>query len=150
MHCGSLCQSWRVAKALPNMVSEVKFLFCNSTSYTAMFRIMQSSMVKALCFLSQRLPVQNQSMRFCTSGVCARILFKSSEAKPSLSSRHGGLPPRGQLLLLLNLQTCLVLPYSVRSSGTLRKSTFLAFFCQTPAASAVTAQTRIVNVQCLI
>ncbi len=73
-----------------------------------MFQIMLSSLglaVRAVRFVSERLPVQIQTVRFCLSGLCARILFKSSEAKPSLSSRHAGLSPRRQLLLLLNLQT---------------------------------------------
>ena len=61
------------------------------------------SVVRALRFLSERLPVPIQTARFCPSGVSALNLFISSEAKACLSSRHAGLPPRGKNLLLLKL-----------------------------------------------
>ena len=72
-----------------------------------MFRIMISqigshgSVVRALRLISERLPVLIQPVRFCPSGISAPTLFKSSETKPALTGRRGGLPPRGQLLLLL-------------------------------------------------
>jgi hypothetical protein len=46
-----------------------------------------------------------QTARFCPSGTSAPTFFKSSEAKPSLSSRHGGLHPRGHLCLPYIVQT---------------------------------------------
>ena len=54
------------------------------------------SVVRVLRLISVRLPVQIQPVCFCpsASGVSAPALFKSSEAKPAPSSRHGGLPPR--------------------------------------------------------
>ena len=73
-----------------------------------MFQIMLSeicsrgSMVRALRFISERLPVLIQTARFCPSGTSAPTpsLFKSSEAKPSLSIRPIGLPPRVEICLL--------------------------------------------------
>ena len=71
-----------------------------------MFHIMLSeicsrgSMVRALRFKSERLPVLIQTARFCPSGTSAPTLFKSSEAKPSLSIRPVGLPPRAEICLL--------------------------------------------------
>jgi len=65
-----------------------------------MFRIMLcriwscGSVVRALRLISERLPVLIQAVRFCPSGLCAPTLFKSSETKPALTSRRGGLPPR--------------------------------------------------------
>ena len=65
-----------------------------------MFRIIicricnRGSMVRALCLISERLPVQIQEVCFCPSGLCAPTLFKSSETKPALTRRRGGLPPR--------------------------------------------------------
>ena len=70
--------------------------FCNSTTYTTLFRIMSSqihslgSMVRALRFVSERLPVLIQEVRFCPSGVSAPTLFKSSETKLALTGRRGG------------------------------------------------------------
>ena len=71
-----------------------------------MFHIMLSeicsrgSMVRAVRFKSERLPVLIQTARFCPSGTSAPTLFKSSEAKPSLSIRPVGLPPRAEICLL--------------------------------------------------
>ena len=62
------------------------------------------SVVRAVHFLSERLLVLIQTARFCPSGKSALTLFKSSETKPSLSSRHCGLPPRGQLCLPYTVQ----------------------------------------------
>ena len=65
-----------------------------------MFRIMlcricnHGSVVRALRLISERLPVLTQAVCFCPSGLCARILFKSSETKPALTSRRGGLLQR--------------------------------------------------------
>ena len=65
-----------------------------------MFRIMLcricscGSLVRALCLISERLPVLIQAVCFCPSGLCAPNHFKSSETKPTLTSRRGGLPPR--------------------------------------------------------
>ena len=86
------------------------------------------SMVSSLHFETERLPVQIQAMRFCTGGACARIFFFFSAAKPSFSSRHGDLPPRGQLLLFLLTLDC-------TNSGTLVETPPRAFFCQTYASS---------------
>ena len=75
-----------------------------------MFHIMLSeicsrgSMVRALRFKSERLPVLIQAARFCPSGTSAPTLFKSSEAKSSLSNRPGGLPPRAEICLLYTVQ----------------------------------------------
>jgi hypothetical protein len=55
-------------------------------------------------------------------------LFKYSEAKPALTSRYAGLPPRGQLLRLQNSTT-------VYNLGTLRNGYFLAFFDFHPTSS---------------
>ena len=52
------------------------------------------SVVRALCLISERLPVLIQAVCFCPSGLCAPTLFKSSETKPALTRRRGGLPPR--------------------------------------------------------
>ncbi len=52
------------------------------------------SVVRALCLISERLPVLIQAVCFCPSGLCAPTLFKSSETKPALTSRRGGLPQR--------------------------------------------------------
>jgi hypothetical protein len=57
-------------------------------------------MVRALRFTSERLPVLIQMARFYPSGTSAPTLFKSSEAKPSLSIRPVGLPPRAEICLL--------------------------------------------------
>ena len=71
-----------------------------------MFHIMLSeicsrgSMVRALRFTSERLPVLIQTARFCPSGTSAPTLFKSSEAKPSLSICLVGLAPRAEICLL--------------------------------------------------
>ena len=54
----------------------------------------RGSVVRALRFVSERLPVLIQAVCFCPSGLCAPTLYKSSETKPALTSRHGGLPPR--------------------------------------------------------
>ena len=75
-----------------------------------MFHIMLSeicsrgSMVRALRSESERLPVLIQTARFCPSGTSAPTLFKSSEAKSSLSNRPGGLPPRAEICLLYTVQ----------------------------------------------
>ncbi len=53
------------------------------------------SVVRALCFISERLPVLIQPECFCSNGKGAPKLFKSSEPKPSLSQSHHWLPPRG-------------------------------------------------------
>jgi hypothetical protein len=53
------------------------------------------SVVRALRFTSERLPVLIQTVCFCSSGKGAPILFKSSEPKPPLSQSHHWLPPRG-------------------------------------------------------
>ncbi len=50
------------------------------------------SMVRALLFISQRLPVLIQTVCFYSSGKGAPELFKSSEPKPSLSQSHHWLP----------------------------------------------------------
>ena len=71
-----------------------------------MFHLMLSeicsrgSMVRAVRFKSERLPVQIQTARFCPCGTSAPTLFKSSEAKPSLSVCPVGLPPRAEICLL--------------------------------------------------
>ena len=52
------------------------------------------SVVRALRFISERLPVLIQAVCFCHSGLSAPTLFKSSETKPALTRRRGGLPPR--------------------------------------------------------
>ncbi len=66
---------------------------------------MQSgSMVRAVRFKSERLPVLIQTARFCPGGTSAPTLFKSSEAKPSLSIRPVGLPPRAEICLLYTVQ----------------------------------------------
>ena len=62
------------------------------------------SAVRVVRFLSERLLVLIQTARFCPSGTSAPTLFKSLEAKPSLSTHHGGLPPRGQLCLPYTVQ----------------------------------------------
>ena len=65
-----------------------------------MFRIIscricsRGSVVRALRLISERLPVLIQAVCFCPSGLCAPTLFKSSETKPALTRRRGGLPPR--------------------------------------------------------
>ncbi len=64
----------------------------------------RGSAVRAVCFVSDRLLVLIQTACFCPSGTSAPTLFKSSEIKPSLSSRHCGLPPRGQLCLPYTVQ----------------------------------------------
>ncbi len=75
-----------------------------------MYRIFPSrirrcgSVVRALRLISVRLPVQIQPMCFCPSGVSAPSLFKSSEAKPAPSSRHGGLPPRDNSFFCRNFK----------------------------------------------
>ena len=62
------------------------------------------SVVRALHLISVRLPVQIQPVCFCPSGVSAPALFKSSEAKPAPSSRHGGLPPRDNSFFCRNFK----------------------------------------------
>jgi hypothetical protein len=75
-----------------------------------MFHIMLSeicsrgSMVRALRLTSERLPVLIQTARFCPSGTSAPTLFKSSDAKPSLSICPVGLPPRAEICLLYTAQ----------------------------------------------
>jgi hypothetical protein len=86
------------------------------------------SVVRAVRLIRERLPVLIQALCFCPSGVSTPTLFKSSEAKPSLSSRHGGLPLRGQLLLLLLTLDC-------TNSGTLVETPPRAFFCQSYTSS---------------
>ena len=54
----------------------------------------RGSVVLALRLISERLPVLIQAVCFCPSGLCAPTLFKSSETKPALTRRRGGLPPR--------------------------------------------------------
>ena len=81
---------------VPTCFVNCDFLFCNSTIKTAMVQQMLSqigshgSVVKALRFISERLPVLTQAACFCPSGVSAPTLFKSSETKPALTSRRGG------------------------------------------------------------
>ncbi len=53
------------------------------------------SVVRALRFMSEKLPVLIQTVCFCSSGKGAPILFKSSEPKPFLSQHHHWLPLRG-------------------------------------------------------
>ena len=64
----------------------------------------RGSMVRAVRLKSERLPVLIQTVRFCPSGTSAPTLFKSSEAKPSLSIRHVDLPPRAEICLLYTVQ----------------------------------------------
>ena len=119
----ALHQSWRAATTRSNMFCQLRnFLFCNSTIKTAMFRDMLSqicrhgSVVRAVRFLSERLPVLIQTARFCPSCTSVPTLFKSWETKPSPSSSHGGLPPRGQLCLHYSVQNwnaCFLLIASV-------------------------------------
>jgi len=54
---------------------------------TCQIRIL-GSVVRALRFESERLPVLIQTVCFCSSGKGAPTLFKSSEPKPSLSQSH--------------------------------------------------------------
>ncbi len=60
----------------------------------------RGSMVRAVRFTSESLPVLIQTARFCPSGTSAPTLFKSSEARPSLSIRPVGLPLRAEICLL--------------------------------------------------
>jgi hypothetical protein len=85
------------------MFSVLQFVFL-SNFINHMFHICSSStsdcgsVVRALRFKRVRLPVQIESVCFCPSGASAPVIFKSSEAKPAPSSRHGGLPPRDNFL----------------------------------------------------
>ena len=45
-------------------------------------------MVRALHYITGRLPVLIQAVCFCPSGECALTLFKSSESKPTISNKQ--------------------------------------------------------------
>ena len=45
-------------------------------------------MVRAVRYITERLPVLIQAVRFCPSGESARTLFKSSESNPTLSNKQ--------------------------------------------------------------
>ena len=46
------------------------------------------SVVRAVRYITKRLPVLIQAVRFCPSGESARTLFKSSESNPTLSNKQ--------------------------------------------------------------
>jgi len=91
-----------------NMFLQCNFFLCVSTIKTALFQqfVCQicsvGSVVRAVRYITERLPVLIQAVRFCPSGESARTLFKSSESKLTLSNKqnrpHRGShtePPRG-------------------------------------------------------
>ena len=91
-----------VANALTQHVSAMQFFFCVSTIKTALFHhfVCQicsvGSVVRAVRYITERLPVLIQAVRFCPSGESARTLFKSSESKPTLSNKQNS--PQAQYL----------------------------------------------------
>jgi len=91
-----------------NEFLKCNFTFCVSTIKNAMFQLFVcqicslGSVVRAVRYITERLPVLIQAVRFCPSGESARTLFKSSESKLTLSNKqnrpHRGShtePPRG-------------------------------------------------------
>ena len=81
--------------------------------------------------IQERLPVLIQAVCFCPSGLCAPTLFKSSETKPALTRRRGGLPPRDNSYFRFAACT----GTTVYKGLTVILSTLPAFFCQSPVAS---------------
>ncbi len=84
------------------------FTFCVSTIKNTQFQkfVCQiyslGSVVRALRYITERLPVLIQALRICPSGQSARTLFKSLESKPTLTNKQNSphahcpkLPPRG-------------------------------------------------------
>jgi hypothetical protein len=91
-----------------NKFLKCNFTFCVSTIKTTLFQIFVcqicslGSVVRAVRYITERLPVLIQAVCFCPSGESARTLFKSSESKLTLSNKqnrpHRGShtePPRG-------------------------------------------------------
>ena len=91
-----------------NMFLQCIFFFCVSTIKTTLFHqfVCQicsvGSVVRAVRYITERLPVLIQAVRFCPSGESARTLFKSSESNPTLSNEQNNpyaqcltVPPRG-------------------------------------------------------
>ncbi len=92
------------------------FTFCVSTIKTTLFQLFVcqicsvGTVVRAVCYITKRLPVLIQAVCFCPSGESARTLFKSSESKLTLSNKqnrpHRGShtePPRGPTPLAPNV-----------------------------------------------
>ncbi len=94
----------------------------------------RGSVVRALCLISGRLPVLIQVVCFCPSGLCAPTLLKSSETKPALTSRCGGLHPRDNSYCWYSV---LDWDYSVQRFINLmvKLVSGWVFFCQSPVAS---------------
>ena len=91
-----------------NKFLQCNFTFCVSTIKNAMFQLFVcqicslGSVVRAVRYKIERLPVLIQAVRFCPSGESARTLFKSSESNPTLSNKQNSpqkhcltVPPRG-------------------------------------------------------
>ena len=123
LHCGSLHQ---VRKRSQHVfwiaISFLQFNFINHN--VSVLTCNLGLVVRALRFISEILPVPIQTARFCLSGLSVLNLFISSEAKSTLSSRLGGLPPRGENLLLLKLLSGLLHSNVERSSSALDERSF--------------------------
>ena len=91
-----------------NMFLQCNFFFCVSTIKTALFQLCVcqicsvGSVVRVVRYITERLPVLIQAVRFCPSGESARTLFKSQESKPTLTNNQNSpyaqcltVPPRG-------------------------------------------------------
>ena len=104
-------QTWRVAIAPTQQVPEMQFLFLRFNYKKRTLSIFLSqisrlgSVVRALHYITGRLPVLIQAVCFCPSGESARTLFKSSESKPTISNKqnnsHRTLLLKAQPLLQL-------------------------------------------------
>jgi hypothetical protein len=83
-----------VANALTQHVPEMQFFFCVSTIKTTLFQLFVcqicslGSVVRAVRYITERLPVLIQAVCFCPRGESARTLFKSSESNPTLSNKQ--------------------------------------------------------------
>ncbi len=72
-----------VANALTQHVSAMQFFFCVSTIKTELFQLFVcqicsvGSVVRAVRYITERLPVLIQAVRFCPCGESARTLFRA-------------------------------------------------------------------------
>ena len=137
LQCGTQRQSWRAATLCSNMFCGLQFFFLQfnyinrNVSYNVISDLQSWLSGQSVALNSERLPVLIQAVCFCPIGLCAPTLFKSSETKPALTRRRGGLPPRDNSYFQFAAWT----GTTVYKGGTLVLLTGRAFFCQSPVAS---------------
>jgi hypothetical protein len=99
-----------------NKFLKCNFTFCVSTIKTALLHLFVcqicsvGSVVRAVRYITERLPALIQAVRFCPSGESARTLLKSSDSKPTLTNKQNcphadclTVPPRGPTPLALSV-----------------------------------------------